>query len=184
MKMFDLIEISRFAKNAYKIAGKLYDGNDYFYHINMVDEILLKYDKIFYNHDDFLVTRAAIFCHDLIEDAGINYAEIMKIANKDVADITLAVTDVHAENRLMRHLLTMHKTVSDHRAIILKMCDILANASYSKSIMSGMYKKYKAEYNYRKPIFTTALKWYKPHLNQFILNDFWDELDEVHGFIN
>ena len=99
----------------------------------------------------------------------------------EVAKITLAVTDVHAENRLMRHLLTMHKTVSDHRAIILKICDILANATYSKKSGSSMYKKYCTEYAYRKPIFIEALKWYEDKFYQDELKKLWEELDIVHN---
>jgi hypothetical protein len=75
----------------------------------------------------------------------------------------------------------MPKTVRDYRAIILKMCDMHANASFSKSSGSSMYKKYVREYRYRKPIFQMALEWYTDKLNQEVLQQFWNELDELHG---
>lgn len=84
----------------------------------------------------------------------------------------------------MKHLLTMGKTVQDYRAIILKMCDIYANAKYSKEHGSSMYKKYVKEYQYRRPIFKMALEWYKDNLVQEELDMLWKELDEIHGFTN
>lgn len=68
----------------------------------------------------------------------------------------------------------------DYRAIILKMCDILSNATYSKAHGSSMYKKYVEEYSYRKPIFKKALSWYKDDLDAHELDLLWKELDEVH----
>ena len=76
----------------------------------------------------------------------------------------------------------MGKTVKDYRAIIVKMADLRANALYSKTTGSSMYRKYVAEYQYRRPIFKMALRWYLNKLNFFILDEFWDELDEIHGF--
>jgi len=45
-----------------------------------------------------------------------------------------------------------------------------------------MYKKYVAEYEYRRPIFKMALKWYVNYLDQEVLKDFWKELDKIHGY--
>ncbi|MDA3780488.1 MAG: hypothetical protein PF487_09780 [Bacteroidales bacterium] len=120
--------------------------------------------------------------HDAMEDTKQNYNDIFNFCGKDVADITLAVTDVPEENRLLRHLMTMGKTVKDYRAIILKLCDIHANALYSKNNGSSMYKKYVNEYEYRRPIFMSALKWYEKHLNMEALDKLWENLDEIHGY--
>ena len=177
----DLIEIRKYAQKCYDDANCKYNGQNYFAHITMVVSILEVNIGVFKNDDDKQITIGAAFCHDLIEDAQQTYNDIMSVAGKDVADITLAVTDVHAENRLMRHLLTMHKTVKDYRAIILKLCDIYANASYSKSVGSSMYRKYVNEYPYRKAIFTNALKWYEENLNQKELDEIWKGLDEIHN---
>jgi hypothetical protein len=81
----------------------------------------------------------------------------------------------------MRHLFTMGKTVEDYRAIILKMCDIWANATYSKISGGSMYIKYVDEYQYRKPIFQKALNWYTQYLDQILLTELWAELDYAHG---
>lgn len=164
----------------YNDANCRYDNNEYIYHIDMVINFLTKYILVFKNSKDAENTLIAALYHDSIEDAKQSYNDILEIIGKDAADIVLAVTDVSAENRLMKHLLTMGKTVMNYRAIILKMCDILANAMYSKSHGSSMYKKYVEEYAYRKPIFKKALAWYKHELNQDILKELWDELDKIH----
>jgi hypothetical protein len=60
------------------------------------------------------------------------------------------------------------------------MCDILANTTFSKETGNSMYQKYVFEYQYRKPIFKTALGWYIDELNLTALNVLWAELDEIN----
>lgn len=179
MKKIELIK--SYAKKCYDDANCKYGDENYFTHILMVEGFVIKYKDIFILAEDSHNTLCSAYTHDLIEDAKQTYNDIMRIAGKDVANITLAVTDVHAENRLMRHLLTMHKTVKDHRAIILKLCDILANATYSKESGSSMYLKYVEEYPYRKAIFQKALDWYKPLIHIDNLEMLWNELDLIHN---
>lgn len=180
MNELDFKVLKEIARKQYNDANCKYDNNEYFLHIDMVINCIEKHENVFKLYNDYTTTRIAILFHDSIEDANQSYNDIFRIAGKDVADITLAVTDVPADNRLMKHLLTMHKTVKDYRAIILKMCDILANATYSKANGSSMYNKYVAEYAYRKPIFQLALTWYKEYLNQDELDVLWNELNMVH----
>ena len=175
--------IKTYAQRCYDEANCEYGmGQNYFVHIDMVIENLLKYCRVFTSVEDATNTLYAGFTHDLMEDAKQTWNDINKVCGKEIADITLSVTDVPAENRLMKHLLTMGKTVRDHRAIILKMADMLANATYSRDTGSSMYKKYVAEYEYRRPIFQMALAWHKDYLNQVPLDELWKELDEVHGY--
>jgi (p)ppGpp synthase/HD superfamily hydrolase len=178
----DLKVIEVYAEKCYADANCTYgdNGGSYMIHIRMVVDFLYKHGNVFKTAGDTINTIGASFAHDLIEDAKQTYNDIKKIGGKDVADITLGVTDVPAENRLMKHLLTMGKTVRDYRAIILKLADIYANTSYSKKEGSSMYEKYVEEYSYRKAIFKKALSWYKDDINQFELIDIWNELDEIN----
>jgi (p)ppGpp synthase/HD superfamily hydrolase len=173
--------IRKYAEKCYADANCTYGGGSYMIHINMVVDAVHEFRMVFINTIDIDLTVSAAFLHDAEEDARKTYNDIMAVAGKKVADIVLAVTDVPAENRLLRHLLTMPKTVKDYRAIILKMCDMYANASYSKEHGSSMYEKYVEEYAYRKPIFKKALTWYKCELNEIELDRFWIALDEVHN---
>ena len=185
MNEMDLVSIAKkYAQICHDNAGCTYGDNNgnYMIHLEQVANVVKKYIQIFNEPLDFLHTFAAAFTHDTIEDAQQTFNNVEQATNKEVAKIVLAVTDVHEENRLLRHLMTMGKTVKDYRAIVLKLCDIHANASYSKANGSSMYKKYVKEYEYRKPIFKTALKWYSEFLNEDMVDELWRELDEIHNY--
>ena len=148
----------------------------------MVSDAIEKYQNVFINQNDYFNTYVASLFHDSMEDAKQTFSNMKNIIGIEAARVVLRVTDVPAENRLMKHLLTMGKTVEDYRAIILKMCDIWANATYSKTSGGIMYIKYVDEYQYRKPIFQMALnKWYVQYLDQVLLLKLWAELDYAHG---
>ena len=178
----ELKAFSDFARKAHDAANCTYDGKNYYTHVSMVEDGIDKYETVFLNYNDYFIARKGGSGHDLIEDAQLTFNDIKKASNKAVARVVLDVTDVHEENRLLRHLFTMGKTVKNHISIIVKMCDMRANGLYSKTNGSSMYKKYVAEYKYRRPIFKMALKWYGEYLDAEILEDFWNELDEIHGY--
>lgn len=178
--MTDFKAIRDYANKCHENAGCKYDKQPYIIHIDMVVGLVNIYKPIFLIPEDADITLRAAYCHDLIEDTTESYNDVSAIIGKSAADVVLAVTDVTAENRLMKHLLTMGKTVMNYRAIILKMCDIGANARYSKTHGSSMYPKYVEEYRYRRAIFLKALTWYKGDLNPAILKQLWDELDSIH----
>jgi (p)ppGpp synthase/HD superfamily hydrolase len=131
-EMPDFKIIEAYAMRCYNEANCNYGGRNYYLHITMVLDNVKKHQMIFKNPQDALYTMGAAHTHDLMEDARQTYNNICDVCGTDIADITLKVTDVDAENRMMKHLLTMGKTVRDPRAIILKMCDILANTTFSK----------------------------------------------------
>lgn len=141
----DLKSVTKFAIQAHKDANNKYDDKDYYTHIEMVEDNIEKYGTVFLKYSDYVKACAGASSHDLIEDAGLTFNNIKEATSTPVAHIVLAVTDVHEENRLLRHLATMGKTVKNYVAIIVKMADILANAKYSKRSGSSMYKKYVAE---------------------------------------
>ena len=178
-----ILNAKKYAQRVHDAAGCTYgdDNGNYMIHLEMVWSILCKYDPfVFYN--DSIHTRAAAWTHDTIEDAQQTFNDVMNATNREVAEITLAVTDVPAENRLLRHLLTLPKTVKDHRAIILKMCDLAANSSYGKKNGGSMYKKYQEEYTYKRYIFQKAVRWYPNKYNINKLNELWDYLDNCHDY--
>lgn len=184
--MTDLVRKAKaYAQKVHDTAGCTYgDKNEnYMVHLDMVHSVL-DYHEIFTVYKDSLHTRAATFTHDTIEDAQQTFNDVMGATNRDVAEITLAVTDVPAENRLLRHLLTLPKTVKDHRAIILKMCDLAANSSYGLKNGGSMYKKYQEEYVYKRYIFQKAVNWYPDKYNQDNLKKLWSYLDKCYKYKN
>lgn len=182
IKKEELKAFAEFARIAHEEANNTYDGMSYSTHLTMVEGSIDSYETVFLRYDDYFIARKGASGHDLIEDAGLTFNDIKDASNRRVALVVLAVTDVHEENRLLRHLATMGKTVKNYIAIIVKMADMRSNGMYSKMTNSSMHKKYVAEYNYRRPIFKMALKWYTKYLDQEILENFWAELDEIHGW--
>jgi hypothetical protein len=174
-------KIREYAEKCHNDANCKYNGGSYMFHVDKVVYAVETYQDIFIYAKDKEITVAAAYGHDLVEDAKQTFNDMKGILGIDAARIVLRVTDVPAENRLMRHLFTMGKTVEDYRAIILKMCDIWANATYSKASGGSMYIKYVDEYQYRKPIFQMALRWYVSSLDQILLAELWEELDYAHG---
>jgi len=177
----DFTKIREYAEKCHDDANCKYVGGSYMIHVDKVVYVVETYQDIFLRPIDAEITKAAAYGHDLIEDAKQTFNNVAEVMGKESARVVLRVTDVPAENRLMKHLLTMGKTVEDHRSIILKMADIWANATFSKTSGGSMYGKYVDEYQYRKPIFQLGLKWYTQYLDQEILKQLWAELDYAHG---
>jgi len=131
-----------FARNAHEEVNCLYDGKSYSIHLTDVEAGVDKYETVFLNYKDYYIARKGASGHDLIEDAKLSFNDIKGESNRRVAQVILAVTDVHEENRLLRHLFTMGKTVKDFIAIIVKMADMRANGLYSKIHDTSMYPLY------------------------------------------
>src|SRR5210317_1173186 len=119
--MSDLVErkkeleaFSKFARLAHDNANCKYDGKNYYTHVKMVEDTIDMYETIFLRYDDYYIARKGGSGHDLIEDAQLTFNDIKDASNRRVASVVLAVTDVHEENRLLRHLFTMGKTVKDY----------------------------------------------------------------------
>ena len=177
--------IKKYAFQAHQNVNSKYGDNlDYSYHLTMVANTIKEHQNIFLQVDDYLNTLCASYCHDLIEDARVTYNDLKNKTNQMIADIVFAVTDVPEKNRLLRQLSTFSKTVQNPNAIILKLGDIYANASYSKNSGSSMFFKYKKEYEYKRPLFKNVLfDWYKYKYNLIAIEKFFDDLDKVHDYV-
>jgi (p)ppGpp synthase/HD superfamily hydrolase len=174
-----------YAEKAHDDAGCTYGDNDesYVVHLDEVRNWVLRHPSVLRFTFDFENVLAAAYTHDLIEDAQQTYNDVKDATSKEVADITLAVTDVHAENRMLRFLLTVPKMIKDYRALVLKVCDIAANASYGRSAKNSMYRKYQKEWaGYKRYIFVTASRQYEKELRLGSFNQLISSVDEIMGY--
>ena len=133
---------------------------------NMYEQTLLKdYIKCFYS----------ALLHDSIEDARLTYNDVKKMVSsynsfcfscyddeemrtfhymlmiepEDVADIVYAVTNEKGKNRSERANEKYYQGIRENKlAVIVKICDRLANALYSKLINSRMLDVYKKEHEH------------------------------------
>lgn len=182
---YEVIEKAKeYAIRVHNAAGCTYGDDDEGYetHLYMVEDWVSAHQEVFILADDRMNTRAAAFAHDVIEDAQQTYNDVKDATSKPVADITLAVTDVHETNRMLRFLSTIPKILKDHRALVLKVCDIGANSSYGKGRKNGMYKKYQKEWEYKRYIFVTASRWYAPILNLKEFDKLIEDVDKAVGY--
>lgn len=171
-----------FAAEVHNAAGCTYGDNDepYSVHTQDVYEWVYEFRKVFKIEEDIGNTLAGANTHDTIEDAQQTYNDVMNATNKDVADITLAVTDVPAENRMLRFLLTVPKMIRDHRALVLKVCDIGANSNYGKGRKNSMYYKYQKEWaGYKRHILVTASRKYAKEIDLIEFDRLITAVDKV-----
>ena len=141
-----IIEKARlYAANCHRNVNHLYDGKPYEFHLEMVANFAAKYQYLLpeENRADFI---AAAWTHDVIEDTRQTYNDVKTATNEAVAELTYALTNEKGKNRKQR---ASKKYYEDMRpiegALLLKICDRLANVSHSKSTSSRMYKVYQNE---------------------------------------
>jgi (p)ppGpp synthase/HD superfamily hydrolase len=183
--MVDLIKKAKiYANKCHNDIGQMYGKHPYTYHTDGVADLFEKHSGVFVHKEDIIHTHASCHCHDLIEDAQQTFNNVRDNTNIEVARIVLAVTDIHEENRLLRHLATLPKTAKDHRAIILKLCDLGFNANFSKKTGSTMFKKYHEEYVYKRYVFKKAIPWHIEFYDMVELNKLWDVVDAAHSLKN
>ena len=143
-------EFIQFCKDRHdKECNQKYDGNlpyskhlDYVFSFYLRFEHLLPIDPVIRNN-----VKSGVYGHDLIEDARLTYNDIVDKTNKETADIIYCCTETRGKTRDERHSESYYKELSDNPlAIFVKLCDILANATYSYLTNSDMYRKYQADY--------------------------------------
>lgn len=144
------------------------DHLPYSYHLQMAATFAKKYLDIIPEEDRVAVISAA-WCHDTIEDARQTYNDVKKVIGEKAADIVYAVTNEKGKTREERandKYYNEMKLVPN--AVFVKLCDRLANATYSRETNSSMINKYRKE---------------QPHFEEMLYDerykDMFDELNEI-----
>lgn len=182
MTYIDKNKIEKARKFAYKYHGlvnQLYDGKPYAdTHLQKVYDIGLKYIHLIPKEvqTDVLI---ACWLHDLLEDVHFfTYNDVKKLFGEVTAEIVFACTNDKGRTRKDRAGNKYYKGIRNTKyATFVKLCDRLANMSYSKSVQSSMFKTYKREH----PYFVNSIKgttnligklryWLKTKLNKFEAN--------------
>lgn len=156
-----------------------YDGKPYSFHLNMVADFAMKYGYMVCEYEYHIIPMLfGAYFHDAIEDARVTYNDVKNIALKYMTEyqaniateIVYALTDEKGRNRAERG---SEKHYEDIRntwyAPFVKLCDRLANATYSKEKGGRMYDVYVKE----MPEFIVKLggdKYVPKELNEMALN--------------
>ncbi len=140
----------RFAKVAH---GKqtYKDGLPYYHHLLDVQNVMVRH-----GYDDLLYRMEAALLHDTIEDTSVTYEDLLFFFGKEVADLVQLVTNEPGKNRAERHAATYPGIAAHSDAVLLKLCDRIANVEASLDDPKGKLKMYAKE----MPAFRSYL--YKP----------------------
>jgi (p)ppGpp synthase/HD superfamily hydrolase len=128
----------------------------YEYHLRMViytayelkDYFIKKYPSK--NYFDWASTIPDVFYalwgHDLIEDTRTSYNDCAKNLGVTAASIIYAVTNEKGKTREERANDKYYEGIRKiENAVFVKLCDRIANVTYSKMTHSNMFEKYKNE---------------------------------------
>lgn len=128
-------------------SGQSYDIFSYMYHIRNVAEIAEAYSG-----DEEIVIASIL--HDVLEDTSLSYNDLSKYFGQEIAEIVYCVTDEVGRNRKERKTKTYNKIKNNDKALIVKLCDRIANVRHSKLYNDNLFQMYKKEY----PDFIKELK--------------------------
>ena len=153
----DILEkIKERAAKIHADVNQTYDGKPYSVHLNKVAEYAMKFsDKVLAKDDDIYPLMFGAYFHDSIEDARLTYNDVHKIAleymNEDQAiiatEIVYALTNEKGRNRAERANEKYYEGIRNTPyASYVKLCDRMANMSYSCSTKSRMFKVYLKEF--------------------------------------
>jgi (p)ppGpp synthase/HD superfamily hydrolase len=137
--------IMAFAIEAHDKVNQRYDGKPYSVHLCMVYSQAMQFiNHIPEHHRDDVLN--AVWLHDTIEDCGLTYNDILKISNKEVAELVYALTNEKGRNRHERANDKYYKGIRETEfATFVKICDRLANVIYSRETDSRMFQVYRNE---------------------------------------
>lgn len=139
--------------------GSLYAGYPYSLHLDSVHHILVNSHPFFHSfsfytskrepldNDRFASMIRAAYCHDLMEDCGLSYKDVLKLTDDRLCtDIVYNLTNEKGRNRAEKHERTYPDIARCELSTFIKLCDRLANVSFSRANNAHMFELYRAEY--------------------------------------
>lgn len=119
----------------------------YSFHLHCVYEIAQKFLYLI-RRDVHNIVLISCFGHDSIEDARISYNDIKSMYGEQVAEIIYLCTENKGRTRNERKDSAFYNELfANELAVFVKLCDLIANVSYSILSNSKMFDTYKQEYN-------------------------------------
>lgn len=111
----------------------------YIYHIKCVVDV-----AEYLNYGETIVIACTL--HDVLEDSDLSYNDIKNAFSEEIAEIVYCVTDEAGRNRKERKEKTYPKIRNNWKAIVVKICDRIANVQHSKKYNQKMFEMYKNEH--------------------------------------
>lgn len=134
----------KWATKAHK--EQMYDDLPYVYHLMSVDEVLTRFG---FSIAECMDLHIASLCHDVVEDHKAKLSEVIEQFGENVGLIVNYVTDEKGFNRKERHEKTYPILAQSEDAVIVKLCDRIANVEYGLATGNAkQFKKYLREYKF------------------------------------
>jgi (p)ppGpp synthase/HD superfamily hydrolase len=134
-----------YAIECHSSTNHLYDNQPYQVHLEMVVSVMEQFKHLIPVQDHDLV-RASCWVHDVIEDCRQTYNDVKSVCGVEVAEIAYALTNEKGKTRKDRANDTYYVGIMRVKyAPFVKLCDRIANMTYSKSSGSGMFEMYRKE---------------------------------------
>lgn len=148
-----------------------YDAvHSYAYHLQMTVDVANRFIYLIPEADRADVLGGC-WVHDIIEDARETYNNVKKATNKVIAEYAYACTNEKGRNRKERANKKYYDGIKTYKhATFIKLCDRIANVTFSienKSSMSAMYAK--------------EFEDFYDNLYDGRYQDMWDHLKELLG---
>jgi len=160
-----------YACNKHGLSYHWYDVYPYRYHLQMTVDFAERFIYLIPEEDRDNVI-AGCWCHDVIEDTRVTYNDVKENTNEIVAEYAYALTNEKGRNRKERVNEKYYNGIKSFKhASFIKLCDRLANATFSKSYSKNrnkMFLMYKSEY-----------KDFKEKLDDGRWDEMWKELDTI-----
>lgn len=159
-----------FAIKMHKEINQKYDNQPYEIHLKMVSVFVSQFDYLL-KDEDLEVAYSAAWLHDILEDVySISYSDIKKEFGEQIAEVVYALTNEKGRTRKDRANAKYYQGIRDVPvARFAKVCDRLANASYSRgngSSMVNAYRKENEEFN--RELYCDELKPMFDYLNEIL----------------
>lgn len=167
------MDAKTFAINCHTKVNQMYHDKPYSFHLTMVAEIAERFIHLIPKEDREDVI-AGCWVHDVIEDTGKTYNDVLKATNEIVAEYAYTLTNEKGRTRKERENSKYYRGIAAYRhATFIKLCDRYANMKYSKESGSSMYKKYVEE-----------MRDFRLYLKDIHYSELWDALEELSNFKN
>lgn len=136
-----------YALQCHQATNHFYDDKPYSFHLQMVVKAAEQFFTEAHSEEARDMIRAGCWVHDVIEDCRQTYNDVKDAVNEDVAELAYALTNEKGRNRAERANEKYYAGIrATPYATYVKLCDRIANVTYSKQFGNkGMWKKYRKE---------------------------------------
>jgi (p)ppGpp synthase/HD superfamily hydrolase len=119
----------------------------YSFHLDSVRKFGIKFHNLMPKEINSNEVLLACQGHDLIEDARMTFNDVAELTNENVAEMIYACTELRGKDRSERHGKEYIEGLKNNKGgLFVKLCDLMANISFSLATNSNMYNKYKVEF--------------------------------------